>query len=74
MKFTIRWPRIRVSKKGKVSVVNAGVSLGNKNARINVGRQGVSTSVGVPGARLNSRRGLLLSPFTLLARLFRRKR
>ena len=69
----LRQPKIRITPKG-VKVTNVGATIGGKNARFNVSRQGVTASVGVSGARYNSRRGCVISPFTLLAGLFRRKR
>lgn len=72
MKFKIRKPQLRITKKG-VRLTNVGATIGGKHARLNVGRKGVSTSVGTRGASLNTRRGLTLSPWTLLKRLFGRK-
>jgi hypothetical protein len=68
----IRRPQIRIGKKGvKLSIV--GLSLGGKGARVNVSRKGASATVGVRGARYNTRRGCLLSPFTWLALLWRKR-
>ena len=69
----LRKPKIRLTAKG-IKLVNLGASIGGKHARINLSSQGVSATVGTPGASLNTRRGCMLSPFTLLARLFRRKK
>lgn len=56
--FRVRKPRLRISKRGKVSLSGGGISVGGRNARINLSKSGVSTSFGVPGIRYNSRRGL----------------
>ena len=47
--------------------------VGGKNVGVNVSSKGVSTSAGVRGATYNTRRGCLLSPFTWLGMLFRRR-
>ena len=68
----IRRPKLRITSKG-IKWTNVGASIGGKNARFNISRKGVSATVGTRGATLNTRRGCLLSPFTLLQSLFRRK-
>ena len=68
----LRKPSLRITSKG-VKLTNIGASLGGKNARLNLSRKGVSATVGTPGASMNTRRGCLLSPLTLIERLFRRK-
>jgi hypothetical protein len=67
----LRKPRLRLTRKG-LKVENVGATVGGKGARINLSRSGVSASGGVPGATYNTRRGCMLSPFTLLGQLFRR--
>jgi hypothetical protein len=69
----IRKPALRVTSKG-VKLTNIGASLGGKNARINLSRKGVSATVGTPGASLNTRRGCLLSPVTLIEGWLRRRK
>jgi hypothetical protein len=69
----LRKPRLRLTSKG-LKVQNVGVTVGGKSARVNVTPSGSSVSVGVPGATYNTRRGCLLSPFTLVDRLFKRRR
>jgi len=67
-----RPPRIRISAKG-VKIVKPSARVGGKNVGVNVSSKGVSTSAGVRGATYNTRRGCLLSPFTWLGMLFRRR-
>ena len=69
----LRKPRLRLTRKG-LKVQNVGVTVGGKSARVNVTPSGSSVSVGVPGATYNTRRGCLLSPFTVIDRLFRRRK
>lgn len=54
--FKIRKPRLRIGKKG-VKLEGGGVSVGGKNARVNLSKSGASVSGGVGKARYNSRRG-----------------
>lgn len=56
MKF--RKPRLRISKKGKISLSGGGVSIGGRHARVNISKSGVSGTVGAKGIRYNTRRGL----------------
>ena len=69
----LRKPRLRLTRKG-LKVQNVGVTAGGKSARVNVPPSGSSVSVGVPVATYNTRRGCLLSPFTLFDRQFRRRK
>jgi hypothetical protein len=54
----IRKPRLRISKKGKVSFGGGGLSLGGKHARLNISKSGVSGTVGAGGSSYNTKRGL----------------
>jgi hypothetical protein len=56
--FRIRKPRLRVSKRGKVSLSGGGLSIGGKAGRVNISKSGVSTSFGGKHLRYNSRRGM----------------
>lgn len=69
----LRKPKIRITARG-IKLVNLGATIGGKHARLNLSPRGVSATVGTPGASLNTRRGCLLSPFTLVERLFRRNK
>jgi hypothetical protein len=68
----IRPPKIRITSKG-VKLINVGATVGGKNARFNLSRKRISASAGVPGASFNTRRGCLLSPFTLHGSRFKRR-
>jgi hypothetical protein len=68
----IRKPQIRINTKG-IRLTKPTVSIGTKSDHINLSAQGPSVTVGVPGATVNTRRGCLLSPVTLLGRLFKRQ-
>ena len=68
----IRKPQIRVTSKG-LRLTKPTISVGTKSDHLNLSAKGPSVTVGVPGATLNTRRGCLLSPVTLVARLFKRK-
>jgi hypothetical protein len=57
MKFRFRKPRLRINKKGKISLSGGGASVGNKNARLNVSKSGVSATVGAKGSSYNTKRG-----------------
>jgi hypothetical protein len=54
----IRKPRLRISKKGKVSLSGGGLSLGGKHARLNISKSGVNETVGAGGSSYNTKRGL----------------
>lgn len=54
--FRVRKPRLRMTKKG-LKLSGGGVSIGGKNARVNVSKSGTSFSGGVGKARYNSRQG-----------------
>lgn len=54
--FSIRKPRIRLTKKG-LKVQGPSARIGNRNASVNVSKSGVSVSGGTKHARYNSRRG-----------------
>ena len=69
----LRRPKLRITAKG-IKLVNVGATIGGKHARFNVSRQGVNATIATPGASLNTRRGCLLSPLTLIESLFKRKR
>jgi hypothetical protein len=56
--FRVRKPRLRVSKRGKVSSSGGGISIGGKSNHINISKSGVSNTIGVPGVSYNSKRGL----------------
>ena len=72
--WRIRWPTIRLGRRG-LRTVGPSATLGAGGpVRLNVSRSGPSISAGVPGATFNTRRGCLFSPFTLARRLFRRRR
>jgi len=68
----IRMPRLRITTKG-VKVVKPSARVGGRNVGINVSSKVASASVGTRGATYNTRRGCLLSPFTWLGMLFRRR-
>ena len=68
----IRKPQIRITSKG-IRFTKPSISIGTRSDHINLGASGPSVTVGVPGATVNSRRGCILSPFTLLGRLFKRR-
>jgi len=72
--FTIRrrGPQIRLTSRG-IRVTKPSISIGTKTARVNLSGSGPSISVGGRGATYNTRRGCILSPFTLLGNLFRRR-
>jgi hypothetical protein len=55
--FKFRKPKLRISKKGKVSFGGGGVSVGGKNARVNISKSGASTSGKAGPASYNSKRG-----------------
>lgn len=55
--FKFRKPRLRISKKGKISFGGAGVSVGGKHARVNLSKSGASTSTSAGPVAYNSRRG-----------------
>jgi hypothetical protein len=57
MNFRFRKPRLRVNKKGKISLSGGGMSIGNKNARLNISKSGVSGTVGAKGKSYNTKRG-----------------
>lgn len=67
----IRKPQIRITTKG-IRLTKPTVSVGTKTDHINLSARGPSVTLGVPGATVNTRRGCLISPVTLLARLFKR--
>jgi hypothetical protein len=71
--FKIRMPSIRIGRKGP-RLTNVGASIGGKDSRVNISRQGVSTTVGVPGVHYNTRRGCLISPAVLFRGLFKKRR
>jgi hypothetical protein len=68
----IRRPQIRLTSKG-LRWTKPSVSVGTKSDHINLSASGPSVTVGVPGATVNSRRGCVISPVTLLSRLFKRR-
>ena len=55
--FKFRKPRLRISKKGKISFGGGGVSVGSKHARVNLSKSGASTSTSAGPVLYNSRRG-----------------
>ena len=55
--FKFRKPRLRISKKGKISLGGGGVSVGGKFARVNLSKSGASTSTIAGPVAYNSRRG-----------------
>lgn len=57
MNFRYRKPRLRISKKGKISLTGGGVRIGGRNAGINISKSGASGTVGVKGAGYNTKRG-----------------
>lgn len=57
MKFRIRKPRLRMNKKGKISLSGGGASFGDKNSRINISKSGVNSTVGADGKSYNTNRG-----------------
>jgi len=72
--WRIRWPTIRLGRRG-LRTVGPSATLGAGGpVRLNVSRSGPSISAGVPGANFNTRRGCLISPVTLARRLFARRR
>jgi hypothetical protein len=68
----IRLPKIRITPKG-VKVTKPSVKIGGKTSGVNISSKGVSATVGTRGATYNTRAGCLLSPFTFLASLFKKK-
>lgn len=60
----VRKPRVTIGKKG-VGLGNVGVSVGGKNARVNLGRKGASGTVRGKGWSFNTRKGCSL-PLGLL--------
>jgi len=64
----IRKPRITIGKKG-VGLSNIGASVGGKNARVNIGRKGLSGTVRAGGASFNTRKGCSLPIGLFLAAL-----
>lgn len=68
-----RGPQIRLTKNG-VRVTRPTISVGTKAVRVNLGsRSGPSLTTGAPGLSYNTRRGCIISPFTLLGNLFKRR-
>lgn len=58
MKIRFRKPRLRINKSGKISLSGGGASIGNKNARLNISKSGVSGTVSTgKGQSYNTKRG-----------------
>lgn len=58
MKIRFRKPRLRINKSGKISLSGGGMSVGNKNAHLNISKSGVSGTVGTgKGQSYNTKRG-----------------
>ncbi len=55
--FKFRKPRLRISKKGKISFGGGGISVGSRQAKVNLSKSGASTSTSAGPVHYNSRRG-----------------
>ena len=62
----VRPPSLRVSPKGKVSVGSPSFRVGGRRSGVNVGRRGVSGTIGTPIGSINTKRGCRTKLFTLL--------
>lgn len=64
--FSIRKPRIRISKKGKIGFSPGSMRVGNRRAGLNLSKSGVSASFGAGPVRYNTRRGTSLRCLPML--------
>lgn len=55
--FSFRKPKLRITKKGKLSISGGGIRIGGKGGGINLSRKGVSGTIGSPVGSYNTRRG-----------------
>jgi hypothetical protein len=55
--ISFRKPRLRLSKKGKLSLSPGSMRIGGRNAGLNISRRGMSGSVKVGPVSYNTRRG-----------------
>lgn len=58
--FSFRKPRLRITKKGKVSLSGGGMRIGGKAGGVNLSRKGVSSTISSPVGSYNTRRGFTM--------------
>lgn len=55
--FSFRKPKLRINKKGKLSLSGGSMRIGGRSGGVNFSRKGVSGSVRTPIGSYNTRRG-----------------
>lgn len=62
----VRRPSLRVSPKGKISISSPSMRIGGRRSGVNVGRRGVSSTIGTPLGSYNTKRGCRMTLMLLV--------